>query len=447
MPANFNVYSAKNPAPIQYKPASVYPQPANPISYPAAAAYPALPNYQATALPSSPYNYHSQVVDYGLHYEQNQSPIVIPTPNYPTNPMAYSDLPASYPAPPASYPAPPASYPAPPASYPVAPSYPAPAPGYSALPASYPALPASYPIVSTYEKPAMSTTKNETDPKPSTDPKKDEPTTPVMNEKPSVKPPKTEPKPPVKPPVVVDPKPTPTPAPKPPKTEPKPPKKNYANKFTGYRYIMKPSVRRSLPTLDARSAALYHQNQAINYYRSLPTAPYLQNGASYSNLNPYPPSTQNYSNSTKLVSDYYKKSSSNSTLDKRSTSNNQFRQLTVRETTRHPTYASRNVNYANQKPYYPAASTSYQIPSTPIYNENNVAEAVLRGYSINADENNNKAIVRLFEEVSFYCYAWEKVKYSQKEFNSISIKLNLINFIVFCFSEFLLLFFLIQFFF
>lgn len=409
MPANFNVYTAKNPAPVLYKPAKpTYSQPTSysqPISY-AAPAYQAQPD-----------------VTYGLNYEHNQTPVFVPSVSYPST-VAY---PASA-AHPVSYSSPaPNVYSAPsPTAYPATPAYsslarpgpvsygspvpPVPLPVPMIPPSAYP-KPPLYTFPVTHEKPSVP--KNETETKPSTD-GTDKPanSAPILNEKPSVKPPTETPKvpsPEVKPPAApvspsppTEPKPVPLPTPLPtPKAPLKgqptyPGRANYTNKFTGYRYIAKPYSRRSY---DTRSMPLaYNQNYVRNYNPNY----YIRSQAhpQQTGPNPYPPSTLNNQNGTK-VNDNRRNVAP---VERRSsTTYNSVNQYRLAPTSKHPTntrhanyYANTNYNYnANTaKNYYAAAS----YPPTSIYNENNVAEVVLRGYSVNADENNNKAIVRIFEE-------------------------------------------------
>lgn len=427
MPASFSVYTATNPAPVQYKPAKpIYTTQPSPVNYAppnsytpvaplqttnyatnnyAAAAPPppsqpayatGLPAYTSYAAPpTSPIYLPKPDIIYGLNYEQNQKPVFVPTASYPTSVS----------------------------------SYPASIPYYH-----QPMIPSSVykpyviPVISNYDLPVAS---KANDTEKASEPKKEETpvpadpkivSTPIINESPAVKPPPTaesqsavEKVPAPQTPVQVKPASSPAPpAPPAPQTpvasKPAKPveatklvtKANYTKKFTGYRYVNRRKSqqldRRSIPAMYNQAPARIANHPSSLAYRSA-SAPYL---APPANPNPYPPSSLNYANKTAPAVDYYKRSHSGP---------NQYK--TVAKETKHssPTnlnsrgvsYASNNA-YNNQKAYYPQASTATYQQQTSVYNENNVAEVVLRGYSVNAEDNNNKAVVRVFEEVGLIVF-------------------------------------------
>lgn len=438
------VYNAPNPLPVQYKPAqniysNNYPSspPVQPVvsNYGSTVNYPPKPQtYAAPALTTytSPSTYTSppaptyQQDIIGLNFEQNQIPIFIPTLNYPSSlpifappppppvatvPQVYQPLTISYPSLPGAPVYPSASYP----SLLSPPSYSSLAyPGVAYPTISYPTYPPAS-IVTSYETPPPSNTT-------------DAPTEPTVTSGPVTASPL-----PTHEPIPV----TTTPAPYPPavvvgqptgKIQAKPganakkihkaqikPKSgqlggNYTRKFTGYRYIntkknlpiAKPAA---APKIDRRSSPSSYYQQAPNQYQYP-----RQTSYAYRSLNPYlqtnpppqpTPATTISNDTSGYAADYNKRTSINTNQAKviaRNTNNQQ--PIHVKNFDPRGFNYVNNNNPFNQKSNYPLPIYSVNQQQQSAYSENNVAEGVLRGYSVIPDENNNKAIVRIFEEVS-----------------------------------------------
>lgn len=390
MPANFNVYTAKNPAPVQYKPAPpVYGQPpANaypsgpPVSYapsppPAGYAPPPLP--PANLYPPPP------AVNYGVNYEHNKLPLYLPGVGYPASPQSYLVQP--------------------PAAYPPIPSY-------------MPAIPTIVEPVKPEASKAKEIEKVEekieaaaaaaaaaADPPPPVEAIKPA-VSAILNEAPAIKPDKNVLIKPAKPvlPVPAD-KIPPVPAVEPAKPVPPVPlpipipkykSQRSDSRVTGYRYVAQSNRRRSAPTTNGQATSARNQQQ----YRSAPAYPPYQTAA-------YPPSVS-YSDANQTAS-YYKRAATSYANQYKATAKDAKRGAAYAPAygAASPAYAPASPGYAPATPAYGAASSKSYYPAAgayqpQAYNENNVAEAVLRGFSVNPEENNNKAIVRIFEEASFF---------------------------------------------
>ena len=405
MPANFNVYTTKNPAPVQYKPAPpVYGQSAGyPIGPPVSYA-PAAPQYAPVSYGPPP---PPPAISYGVNYEHNKQPVYVPA------------------ASPQSYLVPP------PHAYPAIPSY---------MPV-LPALPIE--IV----KPEASKAANETLEKieekidgkvesPVVEPPPPVPADPakpavsaISNEAPAVKPiEKPDKKIQGKPTKPTDKKLPLEPAKPPPPAPVVPPRAHVpgyqrtnltgrSQKFadhrvTGYRYLAQSNRRRSAPTTYGQASPARNQQ----YYRSSPTYP-------------YPPSV-NYSDSANQTTGYYRRAAyqyrtTAAAKDAKrgaaygpgysaaspaygaaspayGAASPAYGAASPAYSAASPSYSAASPGYSAAKTYYSSATTNYQQQAS-VYNENNVAESVLRGYSVNPEDNNNKAIVRVFEEVGLSC--------------------------------------------
>lgn len=418
MPTNFNIYNAKNPTPVQYKPAPpIYGQPpVAPLSYNNYAPPPPPPPLPVSypisypALPSPIFTQPQPDVSYGLHYEQNPG-FQIPTPSYPTSPVPYT------------VPPPPPALPplAPPNPYVVPPPLPYPAlpvqPNYASAIPYPPAVQPYVPPVVYYDKPEESKS-NETEKLAALiEIKKDDllaeakSTIPlsISNETPlaksisgktSAEKSSTISDKSMKP--LTD-SATQTSSAQSAVTKSVaksltsnltavPPKQQ---RYVGYRYIQQADRRRSAPSnANAQELALKnYQQQYQQQYQQ-----YQQQYQQYQQQ--YQQQQQIYrrslSNTVQPKSNLHlptPDSANKTTTDSKKRTTYQYRTINKE--------APKNVrgssyNYA-PKPFYPAASTAYQ--QTSIYNENNVAESILRGFSVNPEDNNNKGIVRIFEEV------------------------------------------------